>query len=236
MERDEIVSIFNDKFAADYDRRNEKLVALRDAQYLLIGTILSVLPADARILCVGVGTGTEISYLAAKYPGWHFTAVEPSGAMLNVCRQKMQQDGIADRCDFFEGYLESLPATHSYDAATSLLVSHFILDQTKRIVYFQSIAQRLKPEGYFINADLAGDPATPAYQSLLEVWLRLLQKVDMTPEQLQNMRDAYKKDVAFLSHIQVEQLLMEAGFQRPVLYLQTGLIHAWYAQRARGIS
>lgn len=233
MERDEIVSIFNDKFAADYDRRNEKLVALRDAQYLLMGNILAVLPADARILCVGVGTGTEISYLAAKYPGWHFTAVEPSRAMLRVCGEKMEQDGIADRCDFFEGYLEDLPATHSHDAATSLLVSHFILDENKRIAYYQAIAERLKPEGYFICADLAGDPETAAYQSLLEVWLRLIQKGDMTPEQLQNMRDAYKKDVAFLAPVQVERLLAESGFQTPVLYLQTGMIYAWYAQRVR---
>ena len=32
--------------------------------------LFAELPTDARILCVGVGTGTELAHLAAQNPGW----------------------------------------------------------------------------------------------------------------------------------------------------------------------
>ena len=45
------------------------------------------LPEDAQILAVGAGTGVEISHLAAVFPKWRFTALDPSGAMLAECRR-----------------------------------------------------------------------------------------------------------------------------------------------------
>jgi hypothetical protein len=65
-----------------------------------------------------------------------FTAVEPSGPMLDVCRPPAEAEGIASRCDFHEGYLDSLPAGERYDAATCFLVSQFILDEQERSGFF----------------------------------------------------------------------------------------------------
>ena len=74
------------------------------------------------------GTGQELVYLAEKFPRWRFAAVEPSAPMLAVCRRKAEERGVAPRCVFHEGYLDSLPPSAPFDAATSLLVSQFILD------------------------------------------------------------------------------------------------------------
>ena len=115
--------VFTQDHAAAYDQRFSKLAPLRDALHLLVATLFSELPAQARILCVGAGTGAELLFLARKFPGWEFTAVEPSGPMLDLCRTKADAEGIASRCTFHEGYLDSLPAGEPFDAATSLLVS-----------------------------------------------------------------------------------------------------------------
>lgn len=222
---------FDQKHASEYDERFAKIAAMKDALHLLIGAVLAELPSDARILCVGAGTGSEIVYLAEKFPGWTFTAVEPSGAMLDVCCRKAEEAGITSRCVFHEGYLDSLPAAEPFNVATSLLVSHFILDPEARTAFFRGMAERLRPGGCLVTADLAKGADDAAYRSLLEVWFRLMKTADITSEQIENMRVAYEQHVALLPVTDVREIIMAGGFDTPVQFLQTGLIHGWYAQK-----
>ena len=218
---------FDQEHAAEYDTRFAKSAAMRDALHLLTAAVLGDLPADARVLSVGAGTGSEIAYLAQKFPGWRFTAVEPSGPMLAVCRHKIEEHGLAARCEFHEGYLDSLPPSGPFDAATALLVSQFVLDPAARTGFFRAVARRLKPGGLLVNADLAGDTTTAAYRSLFEVWLRVM---DVPPEKAEGLRAAYERDVAVFPPDRVSEMIRAGGFEPPVQCLQTGLIHAWYAR------
>jgi tRNA (cmo5U34)-methyltransferase len=232
MEREELQKVFDQKCASGYDQQWSKMAPLRDALHLLIGAVLSELGADARILCVGAGTGPEVLDLAERFPGWRFVAVEPSAPMLDVCRRKAEERGIADRCEFHEGYLESLPPGEAFDAATSLLVSQFILDREERSGFFRGIADRLRPGGFLINADLSSEADRAAYESLRDVWFRVMQAGQVAPEALERMRAAYDRDVAVLPPAEVRTILAAGGFPAPVQFLQTGLIRAWYARRA----
>lgn len=234
MQREEIKAIF-DQQAASYDQQWAKTAPIRDGLNLLIGAVFSVLPGDARILCVGAGTGAEIIYLAQKFPQWTFTAVEPSAPMLEVCRRRAEEHGIARRCLFHEGYLESLPASEAFDAATCLLVSQFILDREARSDFFRAIAQRLRPGGVLASADLASDVNSTAYQSLLEVWLRMMKSADISPEDVERMRAAYARDVAVLPAEDVGAIIASGGFETPIQFFQAGLIHAWYSKRTSSV-
>lgn len=224
--------VFDRERASSYDKRFAKLAVLRDALHFLIRLVLSELPADARILCVGAGTGLELIYLAQTFPQWQFTAVEPSAAMLDICRQRAEDCGIASRCTFHEGYLDSLPASDSFDAATCLLVSHFFMQQEDRRNLFSQIASRLCPKGYLVSADLVSDMSTSAYQSLLEVWLRMLRYSEVPAEEIEKLLASYGRDVAVLPPFEVESIIASSGFDTPVLFLQTLFIHAWYAKRS----
>ena len=232
MEREQLQAVFDQKCASGYDQQWSKMAPLREALHLLIGAVLSELRADARILCVGVGTGPELIYLAGRFPGWRFVAVEPSAPMLDVCRRKAEEAGIASRCEFHEGYLESLPPGEAFDAATSLLVSQFILDRDARSGFFRGIADRLRPGGFLVNADLSSDASPAAYQSLRDVWFRVMKSGDLTPEAIEKMRAAYDRDVAVLPPEEVGGIISAGDFETPVQFLQTGLIRAWYARRA----
>ncbi|WP_034302701.1 class I SAM-dependent methyltransferase [Herbaspirillum sp. RV1423] len=226
MDNKKLLAIFNQQ-AASYDNQWEKLAPLRDGLYLLLSAVLSDLPNNARILSIGAGTGAEIISLAEKFPGWHFTAVEPSGPMLEVFRHKAEKQGITSRCTFHEGYLDSLPKGEAFHAATSLLVSQFILEQDKRVGFFQSIKQRLRPDGYLISSDLSSDVDSYSYLNLLEIWMRMMSNADVGPEKLNQMRTAYARDVAILPQEKVGEIIASGGFEQPTLFYQCGLIHAW---------
>lgn len=230
MNNDELKAVF-DQQASGYDMQWVKMAPIYNGLYFLLESVVAGLPTKARILCVGVGTGKELLHLANKFHGWHFTAVEPSSAMLDVCRREAEKAGIASRCYFHEGYLDSLPAGEMHDAATCFLVSQFILEKKVRSEFFRQIAERLKPEGILVNADLSAEIATENYDALLRVWQSAMAPSDATTEWLSRMKATYAKDVAVLSPASVVSIISSGGFEPPVQFFQACLIHAWFAKR-----
>lgn len=87
MKNEELKTLF-DQQAPGYDKQWARMAPIREGLHFLLKSVFADLPADARILCVGVGTGAELTYLARTFPRWKFTAVDPSGAMLDLCRQR----------------------------------------------------------------------------------------------------------------------------------------------------
>jgi tRNA (cmo5U34)-methyltransferase len=222
---------FDQERAAHYDKMVDN--PMRDALNLLIRMVLAKLPDDARILCVGVGTGLELIHLAQHFPQWQFTAVDPAAPMLNLCRQKAEKSGITSRCTFHAGYLDSLPASDAFDAATCLLVSHNMMQLDDRRNFFRQISARLRPDGYLISADLASDMSTPAYKSLLEVWRRMDQYSEIPAGEIEKIISLYGQTIAVLPPQEVESIIASSGFDLPVLFFQTLLIHAWYAKKTQ---
>lgn len=231
MQYQKPANLFDQERASSHDQRWAKLAPTRNALHLLIHTILFDLPADSRILCVGVGTGSELIELAQAFPHWQFTAVEPAAPMLNICRQRAEASGIASRCTFHEGYLDSLPPSDSFDAATCLLVSQFLKPEERRHLFHQ-IALRLRPQGYLISSDIAYDRSAPAYSDLLEVWLRMLRFAELPEAEIKKTPDTLSRDLSVLPLPEVASMIESGGFDRPVLFFQSLLIHAWYARRA----
>ncbi len=220
---------FDAQHAANYDDRWAPLAPLRDSLHLQMRFILQELPTEARVLCVGVGTGAELLALARFFPGWRFTAVEPSAPMLEVCRRKAAEAGIAERCEYHVGYVHELPPLASFDAATSVLVSQFITDRPRRMDFFRAIARRLRSEGLLITADLTTAP-TCQHERLLSVWSQMMRHIGAGETQIQTMLASYGRDVALLPAAELEEMLTEAGFDRPVRFSQSLLIQAWFAR------
>lgn len=233
MTRSPTSSFFDAAHAAAYDQQFARVAPLRDVLQLVTRLALSSLPSEARVLCVGVGTGIELLDLARTFPGWSFTCVEPAPAMLDVCRQKVAASGLSDRCLLHEGYLESLPPQAPFDAATALLVSHFLVEPAARRGFFAEIASRLRLGGRIVCADLATGASSATFESLFEIWGRAMLSTGVTAEQLARMRAAYGRDVAVVAPDEVERIIEQAGFDAPVRCLQALLIHAWTATRVR---
>ncbi len=224
--------VFDRNMASSYDKGNAVFAPLRDALNFLIHTILAELPSDAHILCVGVGTGSEVIDLAQAFPKWRFTLVEPAAPMLDICRQRVEDLDITSRCTFHEGYLDSLTRADTFDAATCLFVSQFLLQSEERRDFFHQIAVRLRSQGYLINADLAYDRSAATYPELLDIWVRIMASAGMPIEMVRaRISAAYDRDVAVLPPSEVASIIAAGGFDSPVLFFQSLLMHAWYARR-----
>ncbi len=219
-----MTDMFDEEQAQAYDQRFAKLAPLRDAYHLVAQLALSELPDDARVLVVGAGTGAELLYLADAFPRWRFTAVDPSAPMLARCRVRCRDAGVAARCEFHEGYVDSLPAT-DFDGATALLVSHFLVDPTQRRDFFREIAGRLRPHAPLVSFDLV--MPTAYSEPLQQLWRRAWCFAGHTAEAVDQMLQTFGERVAVVAPSELAQLIAEAGFERPVLCYQALLMHGF---------
>jgi tRNA (cmo5U34)-methyltransferase len=223
--------MFNQKTADAYDERFSKISPIRDNLNFLIRLVLEDLPVDARILCVGVGTGIEVVELANAYPQWRFTGVEPSAHMLDVCRSKLTKAGLMDRCDLVHGYVSDLPPGGAFNAVLCLLVTQFVTDSAKRQAMFDAMAAQLKPGGYLINAEISDDMSSAAFEDIFEKWKAMHRYAGATAEEAENIGKALSAHVAVEPPIAIERYLRTSGLSQPVEFFQSLLIHAWYARK-----
>lgn len=221
--------LFNEEHAAVIDKQYERLAPIREALHLLMRLVLADLPAEARLLCVGAGTGHELIALARAFPGWRFTAVEPAGGMLKRCEENAAAEGILDRCQFHEGYVHSL-AAGEFDAATSILVSQFLLNREERIEFFRQIARRLRPGGPLIDADLTAADSLEERQALWRVWTEMLAYSGFAEARQKSYDDTWGQGVAVLPEREIAGMIAAGGFEDPVPFFRSLFIRAWFTR------
>ncbi len=210
MNQEELKAVF-DRQASAYEEQQKKLAPVHEGLYFQLQWIFSELPRDARILCVGVGAGAELSYLANRFPSWRFTAVEPSGAMLDVCRQRAEKEGFISRCFFHEGYVNSLPDMELHNAATCFMVSQFILDSQERSEFFRAISERLNPDGILVSADLSSTVGSTEYKALLKAWVSMLHAANVPADAIEKTHSVWERDVARLPADHVMSIIKRGG-------------------------
>lgn len=223
---------FDKQHAETYDDRWKPISALGEALHLLTRAALKDLPEDARILCAGVGTGAEILYLGKAFPGWRFAGFDLSEAMLEVCRARLDAAGLSGRCDLHHGPAETLPASAPFDAATSFLVSHFLTDTGERAAFFRTLAQRLRPGGVLVNADLAPDKSGAGYRELMRIWLQTLSLAGMDAAGMERYENMFGEMVAAHTPEEVEALIAANGFAATARFYQAGMIHGWLCRKS----
>lgn len=223
-------SFFTQEIADGYDRRNSALAPISDCLHFLVRLVLADLPPDARILCVGVGTGAEILSLATAYPGWSFVGVDPSEEMLAVGRRRLDQAGVLHRCELLHGYAADAPR-EGFDGAVSLLVAHFIKREDRK-AFYSAIHDRLKPGGVFVSAEISGDLNAADFPAMLEDWKRIQSLMGASPDSLANLDRMMHDVLSVLTPAETEALWEAGGFPRPIPFFQAFMIRGWRAAKA----
>lgn len=225
-----MTDFFPPEASKTYDEKNKNLAPIAENMHFLIRLILKDLPPRARILCVGVGTGAEILSLSGEYPGWSFVGVDPSAAMLEVGRERLEKAGIANRCEYIHGYVHDLPAGENFDAALSILVGHFV-KREERLSFYRNMQERLKPGGYLVNTEISFDLNAPEYPPMLENWTRVQELMGASPESLKALPAALRDKLSVLPPSEVEGLIHAAGIILPVRFFQALMIAGWFGRK-----
>ena len=73
--------------------------------------------------------------------------------------------------------------------------------------------------------------SSDAFPKLREVWVQMLRYAEL-PEEKIAKRTSFGEGVAILPPAEVESIITSAGFDAPVRFFQSLLIHGWFAIRA----
>lgn len=204
------------KVVDEYDQHIRKLIPGYEMLHQQVDAILqSALPPKAHILIVGCGTGYELEYLLKKHPDWMFTAVDPSATMLQKAQKLVSNIGKSDQVSFVHGETSALADQACFDAALSILVAHFIADDSKK-AFFQEIYNRLKDTGLLMTYDLMTCTDSQQFQALQH----LCQHNGLTSTQCQKMIERLHQDFSTVSFDEYQQLLLKTGFEHVYSYSQ----------------
>ncbi len=210
-----------------YDERNRQLAPIADNMHFLIRLILKNAPEQARILCVGVGTGAEIISLSKSFPQWTYVGVDPSIGMLDVCRERLTEAGVQDRCELIHGYVDDVPEGENFYAVLSILVAHFV-KREDRLNFYQAMYNRLRTNGMLINTEISFDLDSAEFPLMLKNWEAVQSMMGATPESLANLPMQLREMLSVISPTETEHLLKQTGIGVPIRFFQAFMISGWY--------
>lgn len=187
--------------------------------------LAETIPDDAQILVLGAGGGLEIKAMADFRSGWRFSGIDPSADMLNLAREITADH--ATRVDLAEGYIDAAPEG-PFDAATSVLVFHFI-PREQRLETLRQIRRRLKPGAPFILAHISFPQTEPERSAWIARHVAYGQADDIDPAVAAKAREAIGTRLTILAPEEEEAMLREAGFANISLFYSAFSFRGWVA-------
>lgn len=222
---------FNAELATEYEKGIRRTLPSYDAMLRLTQTFFqSTLPDEAKLLIVGAGSGNEILQLAEQKPDWSFVGIDPAEAMLLFAKERLKT--LPNNITLLHGtLLETELPVSQFDAASCILVLHFIQTYEEKLATLKIIAQHLKPGAPFVLVSKYGQLGSSETELQFDLWRAYwLQYTKLTSEQMANMEQSVRS-LSFLREEDILTLLQEAGFTQPSRFFATTLFGGWICHK-----
>ena len=225
---------FDRERASQYNLDIRKAIPGYEALHGMAQNLLRTnLSSSARLLVVGSGTGMELINFCQQNSQWILTGVDPSQDMMIIARQELAKRKLLARVNLHRGDLDSLPQTEPMDAATLILVMHFLPDDGSKLELLKNIARRLKPGAEFILADLHGDKSARYFTKLKTAWqahyFNQLDDANKTQAESE-FETRIDNSIHFISEARIRELLNTAGFDLVSKFYNAFLFGGWTAK------
>lgn len=217
--------------AEEYENLARKFIPGYDGLYALSEVLLADdLPEKSKILVVGAGGGKEITTFGKAFSNSQIIGVDPSEKMLTVAKTLTEKAGLTSRVTLQKGIVSEVIATE-FDAATAILVLHFLPDDGEKLVFLQAVYQRLKLAGKFIIADGCFDKNSEDFEWLLRNYKNHAASKGVSAEITEQAAKTVTENVHFVSPERELQLLKEAGFVNIKSFFQGLWVRAWICEK-----
>jgi tRNA (cmo5U34)-methyltransferase len=223
---------FEATYGATYDRFIRKVVPGYDAMFQMTLAVLRRAVGDtARVLVVGSGSGNELLEFGTAMPRWTFTGVDTSAQMVAITAERVREAGLSERVTLVHGAVDRVPEAAPFDAASMLLVMHFVEGVPAKRRLLEGIAARLRPGGALALIDYHGTPGTTQHDFLLDAWMEYVMIRGLSREEMLDYRGRIERGVYSISLEATLALLREAGFEEAVPYYRGIPFGGWIARR-----
>lgn len=187
--------------------------------------LAETVPEQAEVLVLGADGGLEMKALGDFRPDWRFSGVDPSADMLSLARHTAAEH--LDRITLTEGYIDAAPEG-AFDAATSLLVFHFI-PREQRLETLRQIRRRMKPGAPLILAHISFPQTEPERSRWIARHVAYGQADNVDPAVAAKAREAIGTRLTILAPEEEEAMLREAGFADISLFYSAFSFRGWVA-------
>lgn len=204
-------------------------------QYDLMDTLLTARldkQEKQELLVVGAGGGQEILKLGLSHPAWNFSGLDTSQRMLQTAQQRLEVAGLMDRVELHHTEPTAWSSNTRYDAATCMLVLHFLPGRENKLGLLRSIAARLQPGAPLCLSAICGVPDSPAWELQMAGWRLHMRSNGIAEDQWQTFEQSFGVTSHPLPAAEMEALLLEAGFTAASRFFGAYLIDGWVAVKA----
>lgn len=224
---------FDGDYGEGYDDLVQRVIPGYDHLFQATLALLQTrLGEQARILIAGCGTGSELITFAPARPRWRFTAVDPSLQMIEATAAVVERLGLRDCVTLHHGYVDDLPKSSAFDAATIINVMHFLPDDGAKQSLIESVARRVRPEGAVALFDLHGTPSSASFKQLMDGWTAFMALRGLTGEAQAHFLQRLADGIVYVSETRILEICQQAGLTLTSRYFGGFLYGGWFFLRA----
>ena len=211
--------------AALYDTNVEKTIPWYSqfhAQTLdLVGTVM---PEPSLWLDTGCGTGNLAAKAVARFAGLKFILSDPSAAMLDIAREKLQDTDV----EYIQSGSETLSLARSVDVVTAIMSHHYLTEAQRGIATANCFAA-LTPGGVYVTVETIRPFSATGTEVGLARWRQHQLTSGKPVEEVDKHISRYGVELLPITIEQHLALLRQVGFSTVEILWVSGLQAGFYA-------
>ncbi|PDY40597.1 SAM-dependent methyltransferase [Bacillus wiedmannii] len=194
--------------------------------------LLTTLPKEnmnPNLLVIGAGGGQEILSIGKQNSNLSFTGVDPSESMLQLAKKRIENESVQNHIDFVHGTIHSLLTNPLFDAATCMLVLHFIPTIKEKQELLNEISNRLKSGAPFFLSTINGVPHTSMFSAQLNAWRNHMMQNQIPLDDWDRFENSFETEIFPISETNLLTIMEECGFTQITRFFTSFLIDGYVA-------